>query len=556
MTRQVLELTGLHIESGWQGAVLLDPGLIAGEGVAYLRYIEPLGNSLRIRLAATESGAPTDAGPEFSAALETHDEALTFAGSDGATLVLKGPGHGHNTFADPTEPYFWTPDNGAAMAAWFSNRAGDFTLTLDDGVAEVVRDVGGTAAAGAVEANATVERVAQLTLADFNDDGLELDVLALIRAGAGTGGTIFAQPPRGTVGALLDGELGLGQTEATITRIRRRNGTMLAFNDNDPLSLAAYFGPGGAGADLTLHVQTTGGVATFPASTFGAAGTGFVQFGPIGADLDAILDGIAVDQSFIVAFARPAVAAIAVRGTAAAGAPETVATLARIMPTIRTLGGRAAAGGAEASASLAVDRVRAIRGQAAAGGAQARARVATAALRFIRGRALAGRPDVLASVHSFAPGVLYQRALRESAPANRVLTALEIRHPAIAQPVRVINDTVGRTIEGNDFVALRFDARLADDIEGQAPQAELAIDNVGRALTQWIEAAQGGIGASVRVLQVLDTDDPPVEWEITLDVAGMAVDQERVSARLGFDPLLGRSAVTLRHDPQTSPGLF
>ena len=298
------------------------------------------------------------------------------------------------------------------------------------------------------------------------------------------------------------------------------------------------------------------GVATFPASTFGAAGTGFVQFGPIGADLDAILDGIAVDQSFIVAFARPAATAIAVRGTAAAGAAEAAATLARIVPTIRTLGGTAAAGGAEASARLAVDRVRAIRGRAAAGGAQVRARVAAAALRLIRGRALAGRPDVLASVHSFAPGVLYQRALRESAPANRVLTALEIRHPAIAQPVRVINDTVGRTIEGNDYVALRFDARLADDIEGQAPQAELAIDNVGRALTQWIEAAQGGIGASVRVLQVLDTDDPPVEWEITLDVAGMAVDQERVSARLGFDPLLGRAAVTLRHDPQTSPGLF
>ena len=146
--------------------------------------------------------------------------------------------------------------------------------------------------------------------------------------------------------------------------------------------------------------------------------------------------------------------------------------------------------------------------------------------------------------------------MREAAPADRLLTALEISHPAIAQPVRVINDTIGRAIEGNDYVALRFDARLADDIAGQAPQAELAIDNVGRALTQWIEATGGGAGASVRVMQVLDIDDPPVEWEVTLDVAGMAVDQERVTARLGFDPLLGRAAVTLRHDPQTSPGLF
>ncbi len=93
-------------------------------------------------------------------------------------------------------------------------------------------------------------------------------------------------------------------------------------------------------------------------------------------------------------------------------------------------------------------------------------------------------------------------------------------------------------------------------MEGQAPQAELAIDNVGRALTQWVEAAGGGTGATVRVMQVLDIADPEVEWELTMDVAGVQVDAERVTARLGFDPLLGRAAVVMRHDPQTSPGLF
>ena len=151
---------------------------------------------------------------------------------------------------------------------------------------------------------------------------------------------------------------------------------------------------------------------------------------------------------------------------------------------------------------------------------------------------------------------LYRRALRESVPSDRLLTALEISHPAVARPVRVIDDTQGRRIEGNDYAALRFEARLADDIAGRAPQAELAIDNVGREITQWVEAAQGGVGATVRVMQVLDIDDPPVEWELTMDVAGMAIDQERITATLGFDPLLGNAAVTLRHDPQTSPGLF
>ena len=150
----------------------------------------------------------------------------------------------------------------------------------------------------------------------------------------------------------------------------------------------------------------------------------------------------------------------------------------------------------------------------------------------------------------------YVRAIRASTPTDAILTALEVSHPAVSSPVRIVNDTVDRIIEGERYVALRFGARLVDDVEGQVPRAEVIIDNIGRELMQWIEAAQGGVGATVRVMQVLDEPYAVPEWEMALDVASVRADQERVSVGLGFDPLLGRAAVTLRHDPQTSPGLF
>ncbi len=556
MTRQVLQLAGLQVETGWQGAVLIDPAFVVGGGVAYLRHIQRVGISVRIRLSATETDEPLDARPEFTGALETADEAFTFAGTDGATFTLKGPGHADNDFADPSEPYFWTPDNNTAMTAWFAERAGNFTFTIDDGV-EPSTAITGVAEAGAAEAAATVARVPQLTLADFDAAGLELDLLALIRAGSGSGGTIFAVPPRGTVGALLDGELGIGASEAAITRIRRRNGAFLMINDNAPLVLADHFGSAGAGADLTVYVQTVDGLGSFPASTFSNAGGHFVQFGPIGGDDLTIVNDIDNGQSFILAFARPAITAIAVRGSAAAGAAEVAATVARVTPTIHTPGGVAAAGPPEASARVRRIDAHAIAGRADAGGPLAFARLRRIAHLRVRGLAESGVPQVSARVHRVPPASEhFARTIRESAPERRVLTALEIRHPAVPDPVRVVNDTEDRTIEGNRYVALRFDARLADDVEGQAPQAELAIDNVGRALTQWVEAAGGGAGATVRVMQVLDISAPEVEWELTMDVAGVQVDAERVTARLGFDPLLGRAAVVMRHDPQTSPGLF
>ena len=575
MPRQVLELTGLSGE-GWRGAALIDPALIEGGGTAYLRHIRRNGNSLQVRLSATAEDRPEDAGPEFTPALETSPRAFTFAdGTD--TLVLKGPGHEDNTFADRTEPYFWTPDNTTEFTAWFGSTHRDFTLTLDDGVLE--HTMRGAAEAGTAEARARVDPIPALALADFDAEGLQVDVLALIRAGVGPANTVYAAPPRGSVGALVEGELGLGAGDVPITRIRRRNGNTLVVNDSDPFSLDDYFSSGGAGADLTLYVQTRAGVASLPVIDHGRKGGDFIQFGPLGADLQALLDGIGEGNLFIFALARPARTAIDLRGAAEAGAAEAAAHVSRVEPAVRTLQGTAASGEADASAGVRVWRVRAVRGVAAAGESSALARIAPIAVRAIRGRARAGGPRarthvavvtirairgearagrtaVLASLSVTERAALYRRALRESAPADRLLTALEISHPAIARPVRVINDTQGRRIEGNDYVALRFDARLADDIAGQAPQAELAIDNIGRELTQWIEAAGGGIGATVRVLLVLGLPDPPVEWEMTLDVAGMSVDQERVTARLGFDPLLGGAAVTLRHDPQTSPGLF
>ena len=563
MTRQIIAL-GVQpfgadpVGGEWQGAVRLDAALVDGGGEAWLREIDNIGSSVRFLIDATASGDGSAAGPEWTAALEGAAGALTFAEAGGASVTLPGPGHADNAFADPTEPYFWTPP-GTLWGDWLSGLgAGEVTLTLDDGLPDAaVHALRGAAEAGAPEIAGRVDVLPAFTLSDFDAEGLELDVLVLIRAGAGAGGTLYATPPRGNVGTLLDGELGLGSGEAAITRIRRRNGTMLAINDNDPLSLAAYFGAGGPGADLTLYVQTRAGRASLPVTESGREGANAIQFGPLGADLLALIDDIADGELFIFALARQGRSIVALRGAAEAGAAETAARLRRVTPAIRTLRGSAAAGLPAVAAMLRPVRARLVRGSAAAGPALALARPLIVRTWPLAGAAAAGPARVSARIERVRPAdVRYRLSLRESAPADRLLTALEIDHPAVAPPVRVINDTMGRRIEGNDYVALRFDARLADDIAGQAPQAELGIDNIGRELTQWIEATGGGIGASVRVMLVLDIPDPPVEWEITMDVAGMAVDSERVTARLGFDPLLGGAAVTLRHDPQTSPGLF
>ena len=161
------------------------------------------------------------------------------------------------------------------------------------------------------------------------------------------------------------------------------------------------------------------------------------------------------------------------------------------------------------------------------------------------------------------PAARAARARTTLSPEDAQIAALEIRHPEITDPVRVVNDGQDREIEGETYVAIRFRARIADDQPDRIPAAELAIDNVGREVVQWIDRARettAGIhGVTVRVMLVTVTSDEAVDapdYDVTMDVLSLTATTREVTARLGFDPMPGRPAVAMRHDPATSPGLF
>lgn len=153
------------------------------------------------------------------------------------------------------------------------------------------------------------------------------------------------------------------------------------------------------------------------------------------------------------------------------------------------------------------------------------------------------------------PSDRFLRSVTELAPDDTAVYALEIAHPDLAVPVRVVHDTREHVIETHAYAPVAFRLRLAADTEGEIPRAEIAIDNVGRELTQWIDASGGGAGATVRIMQVLAAT-AAVEWEVTFDVLDLSIGQAEVVARLGYDPLLTQPAVVARWDPSTAPSLF
>ena len=143
-----------------------------------------------------------------------------------------------------------------------------------------------------------------------------------------------------------------------------------------------------------------------------------------------------------------------------------------------------------------------------------------------------------------------------SSSGQEPLYLLEITHPQLAVPVRVVNDNQDLVSNGNTFTAMAFRISLPDDVAQQMPRAQLAIDNVGRELTQWLEASNGGQGAQVRVMQVMRDTPNVIEADYTLDLLNVKQTVFEVTADLGYEDTLGRPALVATYRPENTPGLF
>ena len=87
------------------------------------------------------------------------------------------------------------------------------------------------------------------------------------------------------------------------------------------------------------------------------------------------------------------------------------------------------------------------------------------------------------------------------------LMLLEVSAPSMPEVLRIVNDNVNWTSNGSEFIAAPFGFQLPDDVSGQAPRAQLVIDNIGRALTEDLEALAPGEMVTARLL-VTDRANP------------------------------------------------
>lgn len=150
----------------------------------------------------------------------------------------------------------------------------------------------------------------------------------------------------------------------------------------------------------------------------------------------------------------------------------------------------------------------------------------------------------------------YKSTLAQVSAPEAPFIMLEIDHPELAEPVRVINDTQDLTSNGLLFIGCPFRCVLPDDYENQLPKARLSVDNIGRELMYWIETTNGGSGSTVKFMQVMRSRPDQIEWAITMNLYNVSVNMLEVSGELGFENLFSKPAINRQYRPNTASGIF
>lgn len=150
----------------------------------------------------------------------------------------------------------------------------------------------------------------------------------------------------------------------------------------------------------------------------------------------------------------------------------------------------------------------------------------------------------------------YKSTISSVSAPEAPLVLLEITHPLLTSPIRVVSDSQDIESNGNIFIAYPFEFIPPDDFENQAPRASLSIDNAGKDLMYWIETSGGGRGSIVKIMSIMRSQPDLVEWDITMELSNVRATTPSVSADLGYENLYSKPAISKKFRPDNSPGLF
>jgi hypothetical protein len=133
---------------------------------------------------------------------------------------------------------------------------------------------------------------------------------------------------------------------------------------------------------------------------------------------------------------------------------------------------------------------------------------------------------------------------------------LEVSNPSFSEPMLICNDVQDFVSQGKSYIGLPFGFDLPDDVSGSAPRMQLAMDNVGRGVSDELERRQPGTTTMAKLIVVgRDTPDRH-EHVFWLPMSSVSISGASAQASCSVDEITRQSACKQMATPFTLPGIF
>jgi hypothetical protein len=134
------------------------------------------------------------------------------------------------------------------------------------------------------------------------------------------------------------------------------------------------------------------------------------------------------------------------------------------------------------------------------------------------------------------------------------LTLLTIDSPELAQPLRFVNNNASVESRGNVYLAFPFEVEFPGQDEENPGEARLMIDNVDRAIVNFIRTISSPPEVTMEVVLGSSLDTVEASFE-NMTLRNVTYDAKTVSGLLKFEDIV-IEPVTYAMTPERFPGQF
>uniref|UniRef100_UPI003BA98BB0 DUF1833 family protein n=1 Tax=Stappia sp. TaxID=1870903 RepID=UPI003BA98BB0 len=134
------------------------------------------------------------------------------------------------------------------------------------------------------------------------------------------------------------------------------------------------------------------------------------------------------------------------------------------------------------------------------------------------------------------------------------LVLLEIDHPQLTEPVRLVSNTEDVVSNGDTYVGFPFEISLFNE-DDQTPRAQIRVQNVDRRIGEVVRSLRSVASVAVSVVLASDPDTIELDW-IQAELRDVEGDAISVSATIAGQDYTTEPWPVTRATSDILPGLF